>query len=733
MLAANIKKITAFILTALFIMAEPYVNPAKVYAMPENASIGREYIKATENEDYELYLYEPAMSVILKDKATGALIRSTVSDADDDGKNNSTWNAYMKSGIVLTAIKGTTDTYQVDLIKSPNTINYTYFKNGFSAEIYFIEYNFGLTVNVTLEGKDLIAEVLDESITEKGEGMYIGTVSLFPFMGYTYLDSQRGYMLIPDGNGALIYLDDKNKKFTTGFSQMIYGSDIGFAESSTDTLLWGFYKTVRDPKKVTAPVFGMVHSDDRLGYLAIVEKGDERASIEAHPNGVMVDYNRCFAKFLVRRIYIQPLNNSNSGTVTTVEADRNHSGMRVRYRILSQDMADYSGMAVSYRDYLLNNDLLTVKNTDYKTRVDFLGTDREKFLFFTKAVPMTTASQIREIYNELQEAGVKSLLTVYKGWQNGGLYNVPITKYKADSAVGGTSALSALIKDSAKRDYQIYLYNNALRANPQVSNTTFNSVKRVNKRRLEINTWGQVYQYFNYLLPVRTRSILDKFIASYAKEGINNLALAGITDNIFSYSQSGSFYSRFSCMDSYSSTVSELANSSSLALENPFSYLWDDACAMLDMPVVSSSYMYVDEEIPFFSIVLKGIVPMYSEYVNFEANKKEFLLKMIEAGVYPSFYLTYKDSSDLVYTNSSHLYSTLYETYRGTVIEYDALFRQIAKEVEGALIIRHERFDKVSVVTYNNGAAIYINYSKSPAAVNGYTIEGMSYLIAKDR
>ena len=102
-----------------------------------------------------------------------------------------------------------------------------------------------------------------------------------------------------------------------------------------------------------------------------------------------------------------------------------------------------------------------------------------------------------------------------------------------------------------------------------------------------------------------------------------------------------------------------------------------DSDAFLDMPLGSSDYMYVDEEIPFLSMVLKGIIPMYSNYVNFEANKQEFLLQMVEAGVYPSFYVTYENSSDLIYTNSSDLYSTEYKTYKDTIVKYDKDLRKL--------------------------------------------------------
>lgn len=691
-----------------------------------------DYEKVAESDTYIMYLYEPRLSILLENKETGEILESTLSDEQDDGESNTSWNAYMKSGIVLSAIIGTTNTYQVDLITCDNTMNVTKKDNGFSAEIFFTQYQFGLTVDVTLEDDELVVNVPDDSIIEKKEGTYISTVSLFPFMGYTHMDEEDGYMLIPDGNGALIYLDNKEGKYSTGFSQMIYGKDSGFTDSSTKTLLWDKYETVVDANQVIAPIFGMTHLSQQLGYLAVVESGDERASVEAHPNGVMVNYNRCFAKFLLRDIYVQPLNNSNSGTVTNVETDRAHDDLQVRYLLLDGDDADYSGMAVSYRNYLLDNDLVSVKDTSYNTRVDFLGTDREEFLFSTKAVTMTTTDNIEEMYGDLQDAGVSSLLTIYKGWQKGGIYNVPITKYKADSHIGGTSALTDLITSSAENNYNIYLYNDALRANADTSNTTFNVVKKINKRTFKEELKEEVYDTFLYLTPARTEGTLEKFVTSYTKEGVSNLALSGITNSLYSYSYKGDFYSRQDCLQSYADTVAAVDENTNLVLEQPFAYLWDNTDAFLDMPLGSSDYMYIDEEVPFLSMVLKGILPMYSDYVNFEANKTEFFLQMVESGVYPSFYITYENSSGLIYTNSSDLYSTEYATYRDTIVEYDEELRQVAEAVDGAFITNHEKMDNgVTAVTYDNGVVIYVNYSDNDVTVDGTKVEAMSYKVGE--
>jgi hypothetical protein len=689
-----------------------------------------DYTVIAENDTYTMYFYEPRLSFALENKETGAVLESTLSDALDDGNSNTTWNAYMKSGVVATAIVGTNNTYQVDLITCNNTVDVTYLDNGFSAEVYFTDYQFGFTVQVTLEDEDVVITVPEDSIVENKEGTYIATISLYPFFGYTFMDDQDGYMLIPDGNGALIYLDNKEGRYTTGFSQMVYGSDDGFTSSSTSSKLWDKYETVVDSNLVLAPVFGMAHLDDQIGYIAVIEDGQMRASVEAQPNGAMVNYNRCFAKFLLRDVYTQPLNQSNSGTVQMAETDRIHSDLTVRYMLLTGDDANYSGMAVRYRSYLLDNGLMTKQDSSYNTRVDFLGTDREEFLMGTRAVTMTTTDDIETMYEELQDAGVSSLLSIYKGWQKGGVFSLPIKKYKADSKIGGTSSLTDLIESAEEENYKIYLYNDALEINASTNATTFNAAKMVNKRTLTVETTQQVYDTYYYLLPNKTETTLSNFVKSYTKKGVSNLAVAGISNTLFSYSQKGNYFNRYDTANYYEETLAAIDESTNLILEQPFSYLWNYTEAFLDMPLGASDYMYADEEIPFLSMVLKGTIPMYSDYVNFEANKSEFFLQMVESGVYPSFYITYENSSKLIYTNSSDLYSTEYATYKNMIVEYDEQLREVADAVTDSYIMKHEKLDNgVTKVTYDNGVVIYVNYSESDVTVDGYTVGAMSYEI----
>jgi len=100
-------------------------------------------------------------------------------------------------------------------------------------------------------------------------------------------------------------------------------------------------------------------------------------------------------------------------------------------------------------------------------------------------------------------------------------------------------------------------------------------------------------------------------------------------------------------------------------------------------------------------------------------------------GIYPSFLITWEDSSNLIYTNSADIYSSKYSTYRDDIIEYTKALKEVNDAVKGAFIIDHERLGGVTVVTYDNGTKIYVNYSKTEQVVDGYTIEPLGYKVGE--
>jgi len=682
------------------------------------------------NENYELYLYEPALSIIVKNTKTGAVMESTVRNEERLGNVNETWKGFLQSGIVV-ELQEETNTMQkkLGIEGSGAQVSVELIPGGFHAKLDYPTQELGFEVEVKLyDDGSITACIPESSIYENADNKKIGNIYVFPLLGSSRLDEKDGYMFVPDGNGALIYLDNKDGRFDSGYVQKVYGSDIGVGESYVLSLLWDRYETHNDAEMILAPVYGMVHTGDEMGYLAIIESGDEEASIYATPNGAYSDYNWIAAAFRKCTTYIQPTSNS-GGSVTKV-TDRIKYDINVRYMFVDGADANYAGLAKRYRDYLIEKDKLVKVEDTFKIRLDFLGMDVENWMLWKKDAPVTTVDNIREIYSDLEQEGVTDILSIYKGWQDCGIFDLPVTSYDVAGSIGGARDLSKLMDECEAKNIDFYLFTDGVRANTETGNTTFDTVKKMDKRLYTQNTYQNVYREFVYWTPQKTLENLKTLQKNFAKKGVNKLALSEIGNTMFTYTMGDTMQTRLVSKYLYEQALQQTSTSMDIMLEAPVQCYWQYVKAIVDMPISDSDYIYTDQSVPFLSIALKGILPMYGDYVNFEANEREYFLKLVETGIYPSFYLTYKNPSELIYTNSSNVYTSQYSVYRDQILSYYDELRQINERTKNSMIVNHEITDTgVTIVTYDNGVKLYINYSAKEQKADNVTVPALSYVV----
>lgn len=682
------------------------------------------------NDSYELYLYEPALSIIVKNTKTGAVMESTVRDEERLGSVNETWKGFLQSGIVV-ELQEETNTMQrkLGIEGSGAQVSVEMIPGGFRAKLDYPTQELGFEAEVKLyDDGSITACIPESSIYENADNKKIGNIYVFPLLGSSRLGEKEGYMFVPDGNGALIYLDDKDGRFDSGYVQKVYGSDIGVGESYVLSLLWDSYETHNDAEMILAPVYGMVHTDDEMGYLAIIESGDEEASIYATPNGAYSDYNWITAAFRKCTTYIQPTSNS-GGSVTKV-TDRIKYDINVRYMFVDGADANYTGLAKRYRDYLIEKDELVKVEDDFKVRLDFLGLDVENWMLWKKDAPVTTVDNIREIYADLESEGVTDILSIYKGWQDGGIFDLPVTSYDVDSSIGGARELSKLMDECEGKNIDFYLFTDGVRANTETGNTTFDTVKKMDKRLYTEDTYQNVYREFVYWTPQKSLQNLQLLQKNFVKKGVNKIALSEIGNTMFTYTMGDTMQTRLVSKYLYGEALRQISENMDLMLEAPVQCYWQYAKAIVDMPIADSDYIYTDQSVPFLSIALKGILPMYGDYVNFEANEREYFLKLVETGIYPSFYLTYENPSELIYTNSSDVYTAQYSVYRDQILNYYDELSEVSERTKGSMIVNHEITDTgVTIVTYDNGVKLYINYDETERKAEDVTVPALSYVI----
>lgn len=696
--------------------------PANSPFVPSGEPVEDHYFLC-ENENWKLYLKPETLSVLVMDKHTGEYMVSTVSEPCE--QDLQAWKGFYQSGVVLEYIKGTNLNYTMaDLVNTPNDIKLAVVEDGFWAEITYPELSISYRLVVTLDEYGVVAEIPQESIVEGDETFAVGCFYIFPFLGSVYEGSRDGYMFIPDGQGAIIELMDNEGRFTQPFSVPVYGSNIGIDDWSSSSMEFSYNESM----EILMPVFGMVHSDTQMAFIGIIEEGDYFAKIEASPNGTLTLFDWVTAKFVYRQVYMQPTGQSSGGLLMRTERANNFD-IKIRFDFVNGDQANYAGLAVRYREYLKEKGVFaSADEEEFKVQVDFFGADKKNWALFKLNVNMTTFKQAGEIIETLKQDGVDGILSVYRGWQKGGVYGgLPTKGYTPAGNLGGKSELNNLFETAENNNAKIYLEHDPMVVNKETGLfESMNSIKRVTKKTFDIYWNGRVYDQAFLLTPERSLAISNNLAKSFEKNSVPGVALTNVTHMLTSYYYKGVYMDRGDNMKVYKELAEGLTNK---ILDRPYAYLWSEASAMYNLPIGGSSYTYTSSEIPFLSIVLSGQIPHYVEYTNFQANQKKFLLQLIESGAFPSFLVTHEDPFKLQETNSSDIYSSLFDLYRPKIVEMYNILKEVYGLTDGSPIIGHEMRGKLTRVIYENGTEIYLNYSEKPGSWDEHDLEGYGYQV----
>ena len=822
------------------------------FAEDAAANIPEGYKLVAENSQFNLYLLESTMAVIVQSKADGSLMYSTVQNPNT---GNATWKGFYQSGIVIEYLEDVKDkAIQGDFINNANTITYEYAENAFIAHVDFTDLGISFDVNVSLDEDGMHVHIPTDSIVEVKDQTYIvilndegeeervdtakytkteeeteyvlydaagnsyivdktyyvsgkddnvtvkdsagtqitlplaaaqetpttvytkdaagvagavnagditsvvkntyikatlldGTATrypadkvvqiseysytiasffVYPFMGHSRAGEGQGYMIIPDGQGAIVGFEDNEGRYTSPYDKQVYGVNIGVEDQ--------FHSEDRvQAEDVIMPVFGMVHTNSQIAVLGVIEQGDIGARIQAYPNGVRnLPFDWVTAKYTLRFVFNQPMGPS-AGNVATRTEKRRDFDIVQHFLLESGESANYAGLAVAYRDYLIEQETFAeAAEREFDVQLDFLGLERENYILGKQDVVMTDFEQAAAIMDELAAAGVENMSVTYRGWQTNGLTGgVPTDSYSPGRSLGGASGLKALAEKAAQMGVPFTLEADVLSLNTETHPTlTFSALKKITSQTWSRPTFGMVYDTLYYCNPATTESAATTLVDQMVKAGIPGISFTGITQLLADYYYRDAYHDTSEMAAVYSGIIDRANDSLLTTLTSPNAYLWRYANVINDLPVAGSDYTYTDAEIPFLTIALSGQIPYYVEYVNFQANTHEFFLHLMEQGARPSFLLTWEDPIELQNSNSSSIYSSRYELYKDMIVEWytdlETLFDVVG---EDGMIMNHERSGDMVKVTWDNGTLVYLNFGDKTAEMDGVSLEKLSFKV----
>ncbi|UQZ34932.1 hypothetical protein C2I18_16240 [Paenibacillus sp. PK3_47] len=594
--------------------------------------------------------------------------------------------------------------------------------------------NFVIPLEYRLENGSLVVSVPVNQVKESGQ-YQIRSLELLNMFGAADREAD-GYMLVPDGSGSLIRLNNGKVK-EEQYVQRVYGPDPN--DNS--------YRRGQVSQNARMPVFGMKAGD--AAWFAVIEKGDAIASIAADISGKKNSYNFIHSSYSLRgEDELELYTGSTIQEIQLLNEEIYKGDIQIRYSFLDGDKAGYSGMAELYRNMLVSEELLTplTEEENIPFYLEMLGAvDKQKSLLgvpYRSEIAMTSFRQAGLIAGQLEQDGIGRLMMRYTGWSSKGVNHATPDKLKTEGVLGSRRELAGLKEQLAAAGGTLFpdvafqqIYHNDSGFTPSADASRF--VTREEAELYPYNralnrmdmTLGSYYLLSPAKLPYYVNAFLDKYEV-YGMKGVSLRDLGSVLSSDFRASRVIQRETAKEIVEEQLGTMDQHVDQTMISGGN--AYAWPYSDHLVNVPASSSGFALTDEAVPFYQMVIHGFISYAGAPVNLsdEQDLHKQMLQAIELGAAPYFSWSHEPSSKLKFTHFDSMYATYYEDWYDQAV---AMYKEVDKvlsPVQHAQILNHIRHQEgVVEVQYSNGISIYVNYTDKDVSVQGTAVGAGQYAI----
>lgn len=610
------------------------------------------------------------------------------------------------------------------------------------------------TINYKIPQNEMEDDVKGKSLSK------IKCLVLTPFLGasggaiktynkaeddWTTVSSKKltpGYVLVPDGSGALMRFAKNKAKFSD------YEGDVYGADPATDMYYQAKLNDAVPLSSPTMPVYGISHGDGtQAAFVAYADEGDEYMKINVVPSSTeknKVKYTYAYPSFTYNSEFFQVTNQAGD-SYRKVQDKSNKFDIDITYDFLSGDgsdgkpSADYVGMAKAYKNHLIEKKVLkenVSEKGDIPIRIDFLMSDSKKGVFSTQEVEVTSCDDVKNIIDTLNKNGIQNINSGLIGWQNKGETLAKPNSTSISSAVGSAGDFEDLMTDFAKKDIDISFSRDFSVINEDMTGYYKTAASHLNTKYIEVDKSEILPKNvpvtkFGYATPETSAEWMedlfdDMDMAEYAK----SFTVAGVSNKLVTTYSSSSSTTAPEVISLMQKTLNDFHKDVKLNLVNPNQYLWKYTDRYLQSFVGTSQYVYETDTVPFLQMVLNGTMEVYAPYSNFSFYSKADMLKMIDYNISPSFVITKRPSYLLAATTSADYYSTEFSQYKKLIGNIYNTVNDTLKNVSGFdWVSRKVLEDGVIANEYEKDGykkTVIINYTNDKVTVKGQSIDAQS-------
>lgn len=676
---------------------------------------------AAQNEQFELKWDSEHKRVIIYDKIKNvnwsSVPRESMELQLDEFGYEITNNPRIEAPFMLNYVEtaGFTEKSANPYVQSLGRGDYALEKveNGIKIIYHFKNLEIMIPIVYKLNDDNFSISIDTKEIRESGINK-VFKINLAPFMCSVPNKTEDSYLLHPSGSGALIYADSE---YEVGIPNTydIYGQD-------------GLYITplnanFSNQENIKLPIYGVKNGNNAL--MAVVASGAEIGQINTDVGDAVTGYSNIYSTYFIRGI------TSTKKALTKVQYSDEyaHALIEVKFFPLYDEEANYVGMANKYRSYLEKEKGLKDLKEDTSISLSLIGGTQIPTSILgvptTKIFTATTVEQAGEIVKDLNKTTGLPIIADLFGFGKSGIdIGEPGGGLKVGSAFGSDKKLTAVAKELQNSGNEVYFNYDLINFSENGSGlTTVNGGAAKNPSHL----YSRKYSFaLGHGSPITTDFyyLIGRLeLVDFAKKAVNHASELGVT-GMTSHNFTSDAYSDF--IDNKTIAKANMGNDVAEVLayakEKGVKYLGNSAndyaavaCdRIIEVPITSNKYNLYDVDIPFYQLVFKGYVPMYSTAINTITDDRTALLNCIESGtglrysVFNTFDVELATSKYQIF--ATRLYSDVKENIIANVNETKDFYLAI----EDAKIKDHIVVSKdVRKVVYENGVTVFVNYGES--------------------
>jgi hypothetical protein len=618
---------------------------------------------------------------------------------------------------------------------------------GYTSEDFFIDSTryeltgenvkpvFSITLRYILDGRSLLVNVPYDKIGFRS--VYpLTRLTLLPFMGSGHADD-RGYIMVPDGSGALIHFNNgRNNQIP--YSINVFGWDDAMPRDAIIT-----------NNQAPFPAFGIYRNGATL--LCVIEEGASYASVRADVSGRNSSWNRVFPVFDMVHGALMDISGRNQRAVYLYEATL-PAGENITLRYTPCATPGYMGMAREYRAWLLNRypELGNRRMADgVPIAVEIIGavnkTQHRLGLPVDLPLRLTSYNEAAEMINDFAEMGWRNVHVKLNGWFNRSVEHTVPTRISLIRQLGSRNDFRNIVNSAERHNFTLYPEVDFMFMRDVGLFSGFNlyrdAARYVNRERAqtfpysfvwfgERTQWGKL----NYLSrPAATFRMIDNFMDRAENHGLRNIAFRNMGSRLAGDFHERRHVSREASMRMRQQQFSKMAQAGTEIMVNAgFSFSVPWASIITDMNISDNSFGITDTSIPFYQIVLSGLVPYTGRAINLAEDYKMNLLKTIESGAGLYFSFKIEDTAILQETKYRQFYANEYAKWIG---DANAIYHQFVSDfghVFGQAIVNHIILSRnVTITEFEDGTGIIVNASRNPWNYNGNIVDPESYIVVR--